>query len=113
MTAAHPDLFRRKRTHFLLWRPHHATPAPALFIGRPAAGPDAPWRGFREIPLAPSAEFPELWELAADACGLETGVYHYWFKVRDSQPGTPRRIVYCTDPVAFTVDRRLAAPAPA
>jgi 1,4-alpha-glucan branching enzyme len=114
VTAAHPDLLQRKRTHFLLWRPHHTAPPPAIFIGRLAAGPGAPWRDFREIALAPSAEFPELWEVAADGCGLEAGcVYHYWFKLRDSQPGASGRIVYCTDPVAFTVDRRLAAPAAA
>jgi 1,4-alpha-glucan branching enzyme len=56
-----------------------------------------------------------LWEVAAQDCGLTSGqVYFYWFKVRDTNPyDSTYRILYCTDPTALTVDRRLSAPAPA
>jgi pullulanase len=107
------DLFTRKQTHFVLWRPGLVTSAPALFIGQMPTGPGPGLEGFRELPLEPSADYPELWELKADACGLESGqVYLYWFKARDTNPYAPGpRGVYCTDPFAWTVDRRFPAPA--
>jgi pullulanase len=96
------DLFQRKLTHFVLWR--GSSPV-ILYIGK---------RGdkFQEIPLAPSSQFPELWEIAAQDCNLEEQqVYHYWFKVSNTNPyfgGEPS--YYCTDPIAYTVDRHTPAP---
>jgi 1,4-alpha-glucan branching enzyme len=91
-------------------------PAPARYIGQaPPAGAEA-LAGFRELPLRQHTEFPELWEIEARACGLADGrVCFYWFKVRDADPYAPpgHRVLYCTDPTAYTVDRRFTAPVPA
>jgi glycosidase len=108
-----PDLFSRRRTRFVLWRPAHVAPVPSLFIGQPRPGAH-PYDGFRELPLRYDPEFPELWERPADECGLtDGGVYLYWFRVRDSQPYDPApRVLYVTDPFATAVDRRFLAPAP-
>lgn len=108
------DLLSRKQTHFVLWRPREVTPPPALYIGQMNAQATDPLAGFREFPLHPSERSPDLWEIAAQDCGLVEGqVYFYWFKVRDASPYGNGCILYCTDPTAYTVDRRLIAPAPA
>ncbi|MEH1839806.1 MAG: alpha-amylase family glycosyl hydrolase [Nostoc sp.] len=110
------DLLNRKKTHFVLWRPGASELAPTLYIGTTA--PENPDRlaQFREIPLRQSTEFPELWEVSAQESGLTEGqVYFYWFKVRNSDPydsANANQILYCTDPTATTVDRRLRAPMP-
>jgi pullulanase len=96
------DLFQRKLTHFVLWRA--ASPV-TLHIGQPGGK-------FQDIALVPSAEFPELWEVAVQDCNLDNQqVYHYWFKVNNTNPyfgGEPA--YYCTDPIAYTVDRQVPAP---
>ncbi|MBE9178240.1 alpha amylase [Oculatella sp. LEGE 06141] len=110
------ELLHRKQTHFVLWRPAYVDPTPALYIG--AIGEDmnalSRFSQFREYPLQQSASAPGVWELEAQSCGLVDGqVYFYWFKVRDSNPySAARRILYCTDPLAYTIDRRFLAPAP-
>lgn len=110
------DLLSRKKTHFVLWRPGASKPAPTLYIGN--IQPDDPDRlqKLKEFPLKPSAEFPELWEVSAEDCGLIEGqVYYYWFKVGNSDPYDPAnasQIMYCSDPTATTVDRRMPAPTP-
>jgi pullulanase len=106
------DLLTRKRANFVLWRPGRNDIPPALFIGNFQA--PGSFTNFREIPLQPVQGFPDLWQIAANACGLaDRQVYFYWFKALDTIPGHVRNIFYCTDPAAFTVDRRFAAPAPA
>ncbi|MBD2104534.1 alpha-amylase family glycosyl hydrolase [Leptolyngbya sp. FACHB-261] len=104
------DLLTRKRTHFVLWRPRVTEPQPTLYIGR--APQDR--RDFREIPLQPDESFRDLWQVAAQDCGLAEGqVYFYWFKVCDTNAySSGYRVLYCTDPLAYTVDRRFLAPAP-
>ncbi|MEH2453224.1 hypothetical protein [Nostoc sp.] len=110
------DLLSRKKTHFVLWRPGASELAPTLYIGNTA--PESPDRlaQFKEVPLRQSTEFPELWEVSAQESGLTEGqVYFYWFKVRNSDPydsANANQILYCTDPTATTVDRRLRAPTP-
>ena len=106
------DLLSRKQTHFLLWRPGYSDPIPTLYIGIPLPESDHCYQNFREIPLQPS-DHPDLWEIAAQAVQLEEGqVYWYWFKVRDASIDTSdRRMIYCTDPAAYTIDRRFLAPA--
>jgi len=109
------DLFERRRRAFVLWRPAHDDPAPALLVGPAPQKAGEPISGLREIPLRRDAEHPELWQVPAAECGLVDGrVYFYWFKVRGSAPyDAPRpRIIYCTDPLATTVDRRFPAPTP-
>lgn len=55
---------------------------------------------------------PDLWSIDAAQCGLINGqVYHYWFEVTDSSPTRDKSRIACTDPMAFTVDWRLLAPA--
>lgn len=110
------DLLSRKQTHFVLWRPGASEPAPTLYIGN--IQPDEPERlhKLKEFPLHKSAEFPELWEVSAQECGLVEGqVYYYWFKVRNADPydsANASQIMYCSDPTATTVDRRMPAPTP-
>lgn len=108
------DLLNRKKTHFVLWRPGISQPAPTLYIG--SIDPESPDRlaQVKEFPLNQSQDFPELWEVSAAECNLEDGqVYFYWFKVRNTDPYDPaniNQIMYCTDPTATTVDRRIPAP---
>jgi pullulanase/glycogen debranching enzyme len=113
------DLLTRKQTHFILWRPGAVDPAPTLYIGTvpkplPNSANRYTFEHFKEIPLHPAAQYPELWEVAAQDCGLSDGqVYFYWFKVRDANAYTQAtHILYCTDPTAWTIDRRFSAPAP-
>jgi 1,4-alpha-glucan branching enzyme len=106
------DLLSRKQTHFVLWRPGTAEPPPALYIGIIHPQSANPLEGFREIPLNQSERFPELWEISAQECDLIDGqVYHYWFKVRDTNPyASTHPVIYRTDPTAWTVDRRFQPP---
>jgi 1,4-alpha-glucan branching enzyme len=106
------DLLSRKQTHFVLWRPGTAEPPPALYIGIIHPQSANPFEGFREIPLNQSDQFPELWDIPAQECDLIDGqVYHYWFKVRDTNPyASTHPVIYRTDPTAWTVDRRFQPP---
>lgn len=106
------DIFARKKDHFVLWRPARTDPAPMLLIGTF----EQPVFEYREHQLKQDAEFPELWHIPAADCGLEDNrVYYYWFKVRNSEPydsGNKNEILYCTDPMAYTIDRRVLAAVP-
>ncbi len=110
------DLLNRKKTHFILWRPGASQSIPSLYIG--SIDPERSDRIVKlgEFPLQQSSEFPELWELSAQECGLTEGqVYFYWFKVRNTDPYDPanaNQIMYCSDPTSTTVDRRVSAPVP-
>jgi 1,4-alpha-glucan branching enzyme len=110
------DLLSRKKTHFVLWRPSTSEPAPTLYIGNIQPNNLDRLQKLKEFPLKQSIEFPELWEVSAQECGLSEGqVYFYWFKVRNSDPydlANASQILYCTDPTATTVDRRMSAPVP-
>jgi 1,4-alpha-glucan branching enzyme len=110
--ASGGDILTRKETHFILWRPGATDPPPKLLLGTLTQ----PISQFKEIPLSPSPEFPELWQVAATDCGLVDGqVYYYWFKVRNTEPydaGNANEVLYCTDPMAYTIDRRALAPVP-
>ncbi|XQQ05283.1 MAG: alpha-amylase family glycosyl hydrolase [Leptolyngbya sp. IPPAS B-1204] len=105
------DLLSRKQTHFLLWRPGQTNPAPSLCIGigSEVSGKVEP---LVEIPLQADPVFSDLWLVAAADCGLIDGqVYHYWFKLQRTRPDANAAFIYCTDPTAYTVDRRFLAPA--
>ena len=108
------DLLSRKQTHFVLWRPGQTDPKPTLYIGNIQPSSTANFENFQEIPLQQSAQFPELWEVPAPDCRLTDGqVYFYWFKVRNTDPyNSVYQVLYCTDPTAWTVDRRFPAPVP-
>lgn len=108
------DLLSRKQTHFVLWRPGQTDPKPTLYIGNFPSQNRTVFDNFREIPLQQSAEFPDLWEVPAQDCGLTDGqVYFYWFKVRDTDAyNSAYQVMYCTDPTAFTVERHITAPVP-
>jgi pullulanase len=105
-------LLERKQTHFVLWCPGGAGPAPALVIGSFAAGSPPRLAGERRITMLESPLSSEVFELAAADCRLQEGqIYHYWFEVTDTSPY--RRslgVVRCTDPAAYAVDWRLTAP---
>jgi len=106
------DLLKRKETHFILWRPGATDVPPTLFIGKSTESISQ----FREIPLAPSSSFPELWEVDVANCNLEENkVYFFWFKVRNTDPydsASFNQVLYCTDPIAYTIDRGTRAPVP-
>lgn len=108
-------LLTRKETHFLLWRPGATDVPPTLFIGL-STDAGAVAERFIEIPLKPSGQFPDLWEVATSDCNLSEGkVYFYWFKVRNNdpyEPGSFKQVLYCTDPLAYTIDRLTPAPTP-
>ena len=102
----------RKR-NFVLWRVTSPTPPPALVIGRLQAGAPVGLTGEQRLTLERSAEFPDLWTIAATDCGLvDDQVYHYWFEVTDAHPGRSGERVRITDPLACTVDWRLRASQP-
>ncbi|MBD2003951.1 MULTISPECIES: alpha-amylase family glycosyl hydrolase [Cyanophyceae] len=107
-----PDLLNRKQTHFVLLRPGKIDPPPTLYIGNFQKNSSDEFANFQEFDLIQSKEFPEVWEIPAADCNLKKGqVYFYWFKVRDTDAYHGKNeIYYCTDPTAYTVDRRFIAP---
>jgi glycosidase len=108
------DILERRRRYFVLWRSPISQP-PTLYIGTLDSN-SSQLANFQELTLQPSSEFPELWEIAAAECGLVSGqVYFYWFKTRNTDPYNPTsgtQVLYCTDPLAYTIDRRFFAPTP-
>ncbi|MEC4805510.1 MAG: DUF3459 domain-containing protein [Jaaginema sp. PMC 1079.18] len=107
-----PKIFIEKQTNFVLWRSGVTKPAPRLFIGVIDSKNADIYHNFREIPLKRSLQFPELWQIAAAECELlDNQVYWYWFKVPDTNPYSEyHQVRYCTDPMAWTVDRRYLGP---
>jgi pullulanase len=109
------DLLQRKKTHFVLWRPGVISPSPAIYLNTLQVDSFS-LKPFKEIALIQSEPFPDLWEIAAQDCGLVDGqVYFYWFKVCNTDPydvASSHQVLYCTDPMAWTVDRRFLAPKP-
>ena len=105
-----PDLLRRRATRFVLWRPAHADPPPVLVIGRFAADPPR-LDDVRRLELTQDPDATDLWAIDLADCGLADGVYHYWFEVLGSRPGTPAEVIQVTDPAAATADWRLLSPA--
>lgn len=111
------DLLNRKKTHFVLWRSPFVQPAATLYIGTMAQNSNSlTLENVKEFELSPSPDFTDLWEIAAKDCELSDGqVYFYWFKVRNTDPyyaASVNQVLYCTDPTAYTIDRRLEAPIP-
>jgi hypothetical protein len=104
------DLLLRRQTHFTLWRPHLGGNAAVLVIGRFVAGNPNFLADGTEIPLLAAADAPGLWMIAARETGLADGIYHYWFRVENTNPGRPAVSILCTDPLATTVDWRLLSP---
>jgi len=106
------DIFTRRRTHFVLWRPKNTNPAPVLVIGQLAAGNPPTLANPVTHALSPNPTFPDLWEIPASACGLVDGmIYHYWFEVTDGSPDPSRNArILVTDPFAVVVDWRVRAP---
>jgi pullulanase len=105
-----PDLLRRRATQFVLWRLAHADPPPVLVIGRFAADPPRLAEP-RRLELTQDPDVADLWGIDLADCGLADGVYHYWFEVPGSRPGTPADVIQVTDPAAATADWRLLSPA--
>ena len=101
------DLLRRRTTCFTLWAPQQTSPA--LVIGTFQFGAPPLHVGRRKLPLSAVAGLNDLWEIAAANCGLlDETLYHYWFEVNDTRPGSdPQSRVLVTDPLTFTPDWRL------
>ncbi|MDP9984843.1 1,4-alpha-glucan branching enzyme [Pseudarthrobacter oxydans] len=105
-----PDLFKLKRTKFLLWRPLNTNPAPRLVVGVFQPGNPPSLRSQRVHDLKEIPGCAGLWGIDAADCGLIDGqVCHYWFEVTDSHPARDGQRILCTDPTSFTVDWRLLA----
>jgi pullulanase len=106
------NLLVRKQTSFILWRVGNPNPAPKLIIGQLQVGNPIVLSGKQELPMQLVPGFTDLWEIPAANCNLTDGqVYHYWFEVSVSHPGSPpgaRLLV--TDPTAYMVDWRLRGP---
>ena len=104
-------LARIRETNFALWVPagQAAQPAPTLVVGR--YGDDG---GFDLVATQTFALRPTgvgLWQISVAECGLNDGVYGYWFQISDH--GTPNGgSILITDPLAFAVDRSNPAPPP-
>jgi pullulanase len=108
------DLLQRKKNHFVLWRPKNSSPTPQLIIGKLQPGNPPTFVAQQTLDLKAVPDHPDLWELPASHCKLKNGeVYHYWFRVMDSNPDKNQpQMVNCTDPTAWSVDWRLLAPRP-
>ena len=106
------NLLERKETGFVLWRAGDTATAPALIIGQLRPGAPVEFTSERRFNMSLVTGFTDLWEVAAEDCGLTDGqVYHYWFEVNVSQPGRPAGSrLRVTDPMAFMVDWRLRGP---
>lgn len=107
-----PDLIKRKRKSFILWRPGSSDEPPRLVIGEMVHGNPPSFAQLGSFIMQPAADHPDLWEFEAKQCGLTNGsVYHYWFEVTDTNPylaAKGRMLV--TDPAACCVDWRLQGP---
>ena len=105
------DLLQRKVTHFVLWAPGAGTDhPPKLILGE--LQPTNPVSLARERTALMVPASNGLWQLDPASVPLESGkVYHYWFEVADTKPGSVAgQRVRVTDPAAFSVDWRLLAP---
>jgi pullulanase len=101
------DLLKRRTTHFTLWGPEQHSPQLAIGAFKYGAPPSI--EGLRTLDLSAVAGLTDLWHIAAADCGLQDGsVYHYWFEVDDTRPGSkPGTRVRVTDPVTSTPDWRV------
>jgi len=106
------DLLLLRESHFALWRPNASENAPVLLIGNFAAGNPNSLANQKEIPLTKAgAAAPGLWVVSVEDSGLADGIYHYWFRVENTNPAEPSLApILCTDPFATTVDWRLMSP---
>ncbi len=105
-------LLTLKKDHFVLWRPLSEI-APQLTIGVLQPGNPCTLVESRTYELERHAEFGDLWILPLSRIPTlrEGGVYHYFFKVQDTNPYKPNHLpIEITDPMAYTVDWRLRAP---
>ncbi len=96
-----------RKTHFLLWMPKHADPAPKLVIGKFRYGNPPEFIESEEFELEQMKNCKDLWGIEASNCRLiNNQVYHYWFKILTENAG----VMLVSDPTAFTVDWRLMSP---
>jgi pullulanase len=112
-TADFADIFKRRKTHFVLWGLKSPTTyTPQLVIGEFLAGNPPTLTNQKKQPLKLVSGFSDLWEVSAAECNLtEEKVYHYWFEVQDTDPEkSPSSPIYINDPIAHTIDWRLIAP---
>jgi pullulanase len=107
------DLLCRKHHKFVLWIPGSSIyePTPQLVLGT-YDGSSELFTKLVHQPLIESAHHGGLWELdPAMLYGVslkEDTVYYYWFEVEDTSPERIGKLLV-TDPLAYTVDYRLAS----
>ncbi len=101
------DLLKRRTTHFTLWAPQQTSPE--LVIGTFQFGAPPSHGGRKRLALKAVPGLDDLWEIRATACELEDQkLYHYWFEVNDTRPGSDTHSrVLVTDPLTTTPDWRL------
>jgi 1,4-alpha-glucan branching enzyme len=109
------DILTRRQTHFVLWCPTPPLLPPELILGQIRNGNPPAFQQLtrKTLKQAVNAAGPidGLWELDASTLGLTDGeVYHYWFEVDNTLPGSTGR-VQTVDPLASVVDYRLYPPA--
>ena len=96
----HFDLLERRKDCFVLWIPGGSA-VPRLILGTFKNGEVT---DLVDQDLSQSEQ--DLWELSPGDIQLKAGIYHYWFEVRNTEPGTSGNIKV-TDPLAYTVDYRI------
>jgi pullulanase len=104
------DLLKRRKDKFVLWAPGRSfgeTP-PQLILGIYNASAAGSFTQIFGGPLTDSG-LQDLWELDPNIITppLKEGTYHYWFGLDDSTP-EKRGHMLITDPIAYTVDYRVA-----
>jgi pullulanase len=101
------DLLNRKSASFVLWAPGQTEPKLVIGTFHPGAPPSLD--GQQAFDLTAVSGVSALFEIAADASGLQNGtVYHYWFEVDDTNLGHQAGArILVSDPTAFTTDWRL------
>jgi 1,4-alpha-glucan branching enzyme len=97
------DMFTRRQNEFVLWVPE-VTQSPSLVIGK--LEPNDPDKLVNERTYD-LTEMPKgLFRINAGSLGLDDGVYHYWFKIKDTSPENFGPMLV-TDPLAYAVDYRV------
>ncbi|HEY5961784.1 MAG TPA: alpha-amylase family glycosyl hydrolase [Polyangiaceae bacterium] len=101
------NLLEERTRKFLLWRPAANTgTVPKLVIGKFLSGNPSTIVQEQSLKLRQSAAFADVWELPIADAKLSDGVYHYWFEVANTKPGSAKTI-RVPDPYGTALDYRV------
>ncbi|KAF2026257.1 glycoside hydrolase [Setomelanomma holmii] len=101
--ASEIDIYELRRESFLLWTPG-VEQSPELVIGK--LDTDHPGTIVTEQTFELAEEPKSVWQVKASLLNLSDGMYHYWFKVKDTSPRNFGPMLV-TDPLAYAVDYRV------